>query len=373
MATRCLRAILAMMLGASSLAIAGEPTYYTSTGVSGKYEYAAALNSAGLVAINNRDTDVPMRIGHITTFPMSTDVGTLGGTDSTIRAINDNNQAIGESTTADGATHEFLFAGGRLHDLTAKYGMTNAAALNNRGVVVGGNSDGRAVILRKGQVDAFGPPNSGAAGINSAGDVVGDYFANGFPYRAFLYSQGEFTTLGTLGGNYSAATAINDDGAVIGSSFTRDGRRHAFLYENGKMTDLTPAADYSTAVDINNFGQVVGTVDNQPFLYTDGKLINPNTLLDPNAYWRMTTPVAINDAGQILANSCDDQNFCYVMSRFDPIPSIPEAPGAPMLLAGLATLGVGIARNRRRQMRGQHEPHHFDHAAPSRGAAERNM
>jgi probable HAF family extracellular repeat protein len=317
--------------------------------VSGKYDAATALTNSGLVAVNNRDTNVPYRIGYISTFPMSTSVGTLGGSDSFIRAINDNNQAVGASTTADGATHAFLFAAGRLRDLTAEYGIASATSLNNRGEVVGSSSDGRAVVLRNGKADAFGPPDSGAASINSAGDIVGDYFVNGFPYRAFLYSQGEFTKLGTLGGGNSTAAAINDDGAVVGTSYRPDGHGHAFLYENGKMTDLTPAAGNSTAADINNLGQVVGTADNEPFLYTDGKLVNPNTLLDPNAYWRMTTPIAINDAGQILSNGCDSQNFCYVISRFDPIPAVPEAPGAVMLLAGMATLGALFARNRNRR------------------------
>lgn len=351
---QAVRFAVLLLLGAPPLAVAGAPTYYTPTPVSGKYDAAVALNNAGLVAVNNRDTNVPFRIGYISTFPMLTSVGTLGGSDSFIRAINDNNQAVGESTTADGATHAFLFAGGRLHDLTAEYGITSATSLNNRGDVAGRSSDGRAMVLRNGKVNAFGPPDSGGASINSAGDVVGDYFANGAPYRAFLYRQGEFTHLGTPGGGYSTAAAINDDGAVVGTSAMRDGRAHAFLYENGNMTDLTPAAANSSAVDINNLGQVIGTADGQPFLYTDGKLVNPNTLLDPNAYWRMTSPIAINDEGQILSNGCDAQNFCYVISRFDPIPAIPEAPAAAMLLAGMATLGAaqwairaGRARRRR--------------------------
>jgi probable HAF family extracellular repeat protein len=345
----CLQAVLAMSLGASPLALAGDATYYTPTPVSGKYDAAVALNNAGLVAVNNRDTNVPYRIGYISTFPMLTSVGTLGGSDSFIRAINDNNDAVGESTTANGASHAFLFAGGRLHDLTAEHGIASAAALNDRGEVAGSDSNGRAMVLRNGKVDAFGPAGSMAANINYAGEVAGDYFVNGFSYRAFSYSQGKFTDLGTLGGGYSSASAINDEGAVVGASYTGDGRRHAFLYENGTMTDLTPAADNSAAVDINNLGQVVGTADNQPFLYDNGRLVNPNTLLVPDAYWRMTTPIAINDAGQILSNGCDSQGFCYVTSRFDPVPAVPEASGAAMQLAGIATLAAVFARKRRRR------------------------
>lgn len=352
MMTKSRSAVLTIMLAVLPLAVAAAPNYYTPfpyytpTPQSGKYDAAIALNSTGIVAVNNRDTNVPERIGYIATFPMLTSVGSLGGSDSAISAINDNNQAIGYSTTSDGGTHPFLFTGGRIHDLSADYGISAANALNNR-VEVAGSSGSRAMVLRNGTVNTFGPANSAATSINNGGEVAGDFYVNGLPNQASLYSQGQFTKLGTLGGGFSVATALNDDGAVIGTSATADGRNHAYLYENGRMTDLTPAAENSSAVDINNFGQVVGIADNQPFLYADGKLVNPNTLLDPNAYWRMTTPIAINDAGQILSNGCDDQNFCYVTSRFDPIPSIPEAPGAAMLLVGMTTLGAWFASRRK--------------------------
>lgn len=345
MTARCLAAGLAMLLPLAPLAVAGGPINYMPTPVSGKYEAAIALNNAGLVAINNRDTNVPSRTGYIATFPTPTDVGTLGGSDSFIRAINDSNQAVGESTTADGATHAFLFAGGHMQDLTAAYGIASAASLNNRGDVAGTSTQGQAVVLRNGKIVAFGPPGSGAASINDVGDVAGEYVANGLPDGAFLYSQGRFASLGTPGG-YSAVAAVNNDGAVAGTRYGPGGRGHAFLYENGRMTDLTPAAGNSTAVDINDAGQVVGTADGEPFLYADGQLVDPNTLLAPDAYWRMETPIAINNAGQILSTGCDSQNFCYVISRFDPVPAVPEVPPAVMLLAGLATLGAGFARRR---------------------------
>lgn len=184
MMTRSLSAVLTMVLAVLPLAAAAAPNYYTPfpyytpSPQSGKYDAAIALNNAGLVAVNNRDSNVPSRTGYIATFPMLTDVGTLGGSDSAIRAINDNNQAIGYSDTADGGIHPFLFSGGRIHDLTADYGVTNATSLNNR-VEIAGSSNGRAMVLRDGKVDAFGPPNSVAASINNEGAVAGDFYVNG--------------------------------------------------------------------------------------------------------------------------------------------------------------------------------------------------
>ena len=38
--------------------------------------------------------------------------------------------------------------------------------------------------------------------------------------RAFLYSNGTMTDLGTIRGNMSAATGINSSGQVVGWSYT---------------------------------------------------------------------------------------------------------------------------------------------------------
>ncbi|MFL6449963.1 MAG: hypothetical protein ACJ746_20115 [Bryobacteraceae bacterium] len=44
--------------------------------------------------------------------------------------------------------------------------------------------------------------------------------------------------LGTLGSSYSSALDLNNDGQVVGYSATYMGRYHAFLYSNGQMADL---------------------------------------------------------------------------------------------------------------------------------------
>ena len=46
------------------------------------------------------------------------------------------------------------------------------------------------------------------------------------------------TDLGTLGGNYSAAKGINSSGQVVGNSLNASGFYRAFLYSGGSMTDL---------------------------------------------------------------------------------------------------------------------------------------
>ena len=85
------------------------------------------------------------------------------------------------------------------------------------------------------------------------------------------------TDLGTLGGGYSSALGINDAGQVVGWTDTPAGVRHAFITgPNGVgMTDLNslvslPGGDFlTTATGINNHGQVpaVGSFIPEPETY----------------------------------------------------------------------------------------------------------
>src|SRR3974390_377617 len=95
--------------------------------------------------------------------------------------------------------------------------------------------------------------------INQKGEVAGTSTFVGAPNRAFLYSNGMMTSLGTLGGNISAGLGINDFGQLVGYSYTSTGVEHAFVYSGGVMTDLgTMGGSVSGAAAINNSGQIAG-------------------------------------------------------------------------------------------------------------------
>ena len=68
-----------------------------------------------------------------------------------------------------GALHAFLYSSGRMHDLTATYGVGDVHAINDHGDISGQTADGRAMVIANGTVDAFGPPGSTAGAINDAG------------------------------------------------------------------------------------------------------------------------------------------------------------------------------------------------------------
>jgi probable HAF family extracellular repeat protein len=72
-----------------------------------------------------------------------TDLGTLGGTSSRAFGVNVQGQVVGDSTTASGASHAFVWEIGVMTDLGTLGGTySNASSINDRGVIVGSASTG---------------------------------------------------------------------------------------------------------------------------------------------------------------------------------------------------------------------------------------
>src|SRR5260370_690276 len=94
------------------------------------------------------------------------DLGTLGGDRSFAFAINNRGQIVGESITASGNGHAFLFEDGVMVDL---------------GTLPGGTT-------------------SFAFGINNRGQVVGEATTASGARHAFLFDDGVMVDLGTLPG-----------------------------------------------------------------------------------------------------------------------------------------------------------------------------
>src|SRR5213080_1236416 len=101
----------------------------------------------------------------------------------------------------------------------------------------------RAFLWSNGSMSDIGTLGGDAAeawDINDAGQIVGDSEAFGLSH-AFLWQDGTMTDLGTLGGirGLSGAYGINEAGQVVGYSYTQSyGMEHAFLWQDGVMTDL---------------------------------------------------------------------------------------------------------------------------------------
>jgi probable HAF family extracellular repeat protein len=144
-----------------------------------------------------------------------------------------------------------------------------------------------------------------AFGINDLGQVVG---LNGDTGKAFLYDNGVVKELGALpGGSYSTAYEINNQGQIVGSADNSEGSQ-AFIYSNGVMQNIgipyVGGLQSRYGIDINNLGQVVVTSsDRKPYIYQNGILTNLNDLIDPaliDAGVTLTYVKGINDRGQFI-------------------------------------------------------------------------
>ena len=124
------------------------------------------------------------------------------------------------------------------------------------------------------------------------------------------------TDLGTLpGAPDSTAMGVNDRGDVVGQSGA-----HAVLWRNGRIVDLgTLGGSYSAAVDVNERGDVAGYsqvadgAGNHAFIWRGGRLID----LSPLPGFSSSYATAINDGGNVVGYSVGDGGISAVLWRPD--------------------------------------------------------
>ena len=82
------------------------------------------------------------------------------------------------------------------------------------------------------------------------------------------------------------------------------------------------------------------------FVYTNGQLLDLNSLIAPSQGITLTSASGINDLGQIVATGYNDSDFsahAYLLTAA----SVPEPASFVLLLAGMA--GVVLVRRRPRR------------------------
>ena len=238
--------------------------------------YPADVNDR-LVVVGSLQAPQDLRFTHAFKWSDNTleILRSLGGRYAAANSVNARGDAAGSAQTSSGARHAVRWRGTQPHDLG---------------------------LLAEGDY-------SSARDINHQGDVVGEanLVRNGKP-RAFLWHAGKMEQLPDLpGGSFCSAQAINDRSVIAGSCDLPNGIAHGVIWRNGSVQDLGTLGDEdapSTALDINDQGEVVGTSEAEgklvAFLWERGKMIDLNKAIPPRSGWWLLVASRINNKGEIL-------------------------------------------------------------------------
>ena len=240
------------------------------------------MDTSGAVAgISSYGTQVHAALGINGT---AYDLGTVLGSDtsSTYAAgMNNGGQVVGMEYDGPTAEYGFLWTPnapngttGKMHRLDGPNGPARPIDINDRGEILGSHLDGNGIVLWNG-AEALEVPSPGTGGttrpqaINKYGQVAGTVEdANGATH-GFLWTPaqpngttGSYLLLDAPAAGASTAVSLNDFGQVVVNGINGDAQLWTPTTPNaatGSFTVIAAPFGPLTGVDINNRGDVLAT------------------------------------------------------------------------------------------------------------------
>ncbi len=266
----------------------------------------------------------------------TTTLGSLGSTSGftgVATAINNSGVAVGISYLSSGVRHGFVYRNGTMSDLGSLGGYSGALAINSAGAAVGFSSDSpdgfqRAVIWANNSIlDISNGFESQARGINDFGNVVGETMTPAGNQEGFLWSNGSSENLGTLApGRSSEAFSINNEGNIVGTAEVISN----FTFETNPITGVIT---------------IITNYHNHAFLYSNGSMLDLNSVISTNSGWELYYAFGINSSDQIVGWGSMDGGE-HVRSFILQVPE-PSVPALFILLASAFALRARTFRLKR--------------------------
>jgi len=172
-------------------------------------------------------------------------------------------------------------------------------------------------------IDYPGSNYTGVWGINSNGDMVGNYGSNiETNSHGFLLRDGVYTSFDYPGESKTVAAGINDSGLIVG--YTGDLRVRGFLYDGTSFTrTIRNGSNTATvALGINNAGQVVGGFGTAGA--TRGFILRGQqfkVLSPPPGGWIYVYARGVNNLGEVVGwdSGSGDDGFTYMNGTYQTI------------------------------------------------------